>query len=388
MVPAVDMYLRAFKTFQETELEGFMVAGAHEAVCKKRDDAHTALRVHFRPDVPAIFLRRYFPSGKGLRTSARVRAEAEYRADMPDFKRAGMRAEMAAMLEGAPTAGVAEAERTRLRGYLAAVHASQDAVSAAMRDLPKPLPLDEEIVLRAEKRRARAVVAAEAFRTQQRAMHRERVAAKAAARAAAETARAVELKEHRMSLLRAEEQWIIKAGERSERVLLHYVQCLLGLRVKLTELTGHQASPWALRVMSGLQHAFSVWSDAMVVYGDFIQPYRAQVYENLWETVEILSVEGSTVTAIVDGSPFRTTVTVESRVGGFCSLLREAHHMRPVKTPGFTFFKMDELVSKLVPLRPQPSCTPPEYEVWHARVLRAKKLPWHLLRPKRKASDV
>lgn len=382
MIPAVESYKRAFAAFQDSVLEEFMVSAEHARICALRADVYTALRVHFRPAVPAEFLRRYYPSGKGFRTSARVRAESEYRADLVDFKRAGMRAELAASLAGKPTAGVAEAERARLMGYKALVEASQDSVSAVMRDLPKPLPLDEEISYRAEQRRKRLSEEAARFRAEQRAIHRERVAAKAAARASAEAARASELKEHRLSVLRAEEQWIIKAGERSERVLTHYLQCLLGLRVKLTELH----TPWALRVISGLQHAYSTWCGEMSKYGDFIDPYRAPVYDALWETVEILSVDGSTVTAYVDGSPFRTTVTVE-RAGGFCNLLRRAHGMRPIKSPGFTFFKMEELASKLGPLRPQTVAPAPEYEAWRARVLRAKTLPWHLLRPKRISSE-
>ena len=374
--------MRAFQTFQETELRAFMVAGAHADVCKLRDDAHGALRRHFAPAVPPPFLRRYFPSGKGLRTSGRVRQEAEYRADVPDFKRAGMRAELAAMMKGAPTAGVAEAERARLRGYLAAVYASQDAVSVAVRALPKPLPLDEEMALRAEKRRRREAEEAEAFRVQQRAMHRARKKKAEEDRAREEAARARAKSERAMALLRAEEQWVVEAGKRSERVLTHFLQCLLALRVDLTQLT----TPWALRVLGGLQHAFSLWSRAMLPYGELIDEYRVPVYDQLWETVEILSV-GDTVTAYVDGSPFTTSVPKPVRAGGFCSLLREAMHMGAIHKPGFTFFKREALVSAVVPLRPQEGGPAPAYEAWRARARRAKTLPWHLLR-KRKAPAV
>lgn len=382
----VVRYVDAFRTFQETELCDFMVVSAHSDLCKSRADACAALRRHYAPSVPSWFLRRYFPSGRGIRSSLRVRRESAYRADIPDFRRAGMRAELSAMLKGDSTEGVADAERVRLRGYLDAVYESQDAVSEAVRALPKPLPLDDEIIHRAEKRREREALDAELFRERQRALDRARKEKADADRIRAEAARARAKNDVALSLLVAEEKWVTKAGKRSERVLTHFLQCLLSLRVNVSEFTQAKQTPWALRVWSGLQHAYSLWTREMLPYGEYIDPYRVPVYEELWETVEILSV-GDVVTAYVDGSPFTTSVRNPSRAGGFCNLLRKSYGMRPIKESGFTFFKMEALVGALVPFGPHEVEPAAVYEAWRARARRAKTLPWHLMR-KRKAPAV
>jgi len=404
-LPEVVAFSKGAQEHRREELHGFMVVPAHANLSKLRADACEALRLHYRRSaaVPLEFLRRYSylerPT-KCFTTRAYKRVKEEYHADMlNDFRIAGERAYMSAVLRGESGEGVAEEERAKLRGYKAILDAAQDSFSAQVNLLPKLLSLDEEISACSAARKIRVSEEAREFQKKQRAHQREVALERRKKAEEVDVHRKKLLHEQKIKGLHREEKWLEKACARSERVLTNYVNCLLSLGV--SHETMIEQSVWSKTVMDGLNHAYGLWCSTIGgIYGEFVEPYAPKVYAQLWQTIQLTSAkvgEELEVSGYVDGAPLLTTVHVPTSKGtGFCALLCDSISMHYPNYPGrahgnITFFKMDEFVRKLIPFKKNPAGSGrlmKEYEDWHARVARAPKLPWHLIAPKRKISDI
>jgi len=407
-LPEVVAYVQAHETLSRGECALHALPWEYEQLRKLRLAAVEALRKLHRRGVSASFCRRYSQLVQDT-TVFKTRAYREARAasarDLREgFPRAVQRARLSALLGGASDAeatAAADAELASLTSEWARVRAASEAWSAAVSAMPDLGTEDEWVSVCADAKRLRAKRTREAFEASQRE-YEEGVRAQKKARLQARAAeRRAALRARRLGLLRDEERWVLgPACARAERVLTNYVHAMLGMGVSLSGMMS------ATAVSATLSHAFSAWCETMasVSHVDMARKQADVVFAQLWETVTLESVrrEGDTAVVVgsVDGS-LSTTVRVpwvhphKIKPEGFVGALRERRWGLPrhgrVPLSSATFPGAAAVASVLCEMTPRPPSKSPLYDAyttWHARIVRAKTLPWHLLKPAKPAKPV
>ena len=390
----VTLFLQTLKEHDRAKTAAYAVRSQHERLCTLRARAVEWLRARRRAEAveacDRTFVRRYSADLSPLRNGfIKAKLRAKMAAYVEDRARGFVQAQKQASIQAFLSKGderaqvlAAESERARLFSLNQKLIPLERQFTEEVHSLPTLLSLDEEISACASAREER--YREERLRSEKE--HRELLEWRAAQRKSREKQREKARKESErdriVSLLEMEQDFCAKADRRSRRVLSNFVHlCLL----------------MGVPVQDGPQRAYSTWcaqvGNRLGEHGD---SFMSDVWQQLWDKIEILSTEGDVVKAHVDQSPFITEIHMPPKVsseepltgflaevGSELGLTSSRYKLNDIR------FVRSHRVAEMI-VSPFPYCSGEtlrhlKYKrEFVARVLRLKTLPWHYLKRKRK----